>query len=283
TVSGIISRIQPFGAFVDLGGVDGLVHVSELSWDRVEDPQHVVRVGQPVEVVVMEIDQGRDRIALSLRRASPDPMQEALAGVQMGTTVEGKVVRLTNFGAFVNIAPGVDGMIHVSDMAHHHVRHPQEILEVGAAVTTRVVKVDLERRRIGLSLKALGGDPWEDALQRYSKGKNVEAEVLRVERFGVFVKLADGLQALLPAREANLPQGRALAAAFRPGQTVKARVLRVDPREKKIALTCRENLEETSGPRSWKDQADSEEAADVGSFGALLAQALGDKPETGKD
>ena len=235
-----------------------------------------------MEVVILEIDQGRDRIALSLRRASPDPMQEALAGVQMGTTVEGKVVRLTNFGAFVNIAPGVDGMIHVSDMAHHHVRHPKEILSVGDAVTTKVVKVDLERRRIGLSLKAVGGDPWEDARERYAKGTSVEGEVVRIERFGVFVRLNDGLQALLPAKEANLPQNRALAAAFRPGQNIKARILRVDTREKKIALTCRENLESSSGPRTWKDEQ-SDESAEVGSFGALLAQALGDKPEAEED
>ncbi|PKN54818.1 MAG: 30S ribosomal protein S1 [Deltaproteobacteria bacterium HGW-Deltaproteobacteria-14] len=239
-LTGRVRNIQKFGVFVDLGGIDGLVHVSELSWDRVGDPHEAVKMGQEVEVVVLEIDPEKERIALSMRQTQGDPFETAVGGIQVGEIVTGAVVRLTNFGAFVSLAPGVDGLIHVSDLAHARVRHPKEVLNVGDTVKVRVMEMDLERRRIALSLKALAEDPWDAAASKYQPGQAVTGTIESVQVFGVFVTLEPGITALLPASESNTP-GTPLQVAFKPGDTVEAKILRVDSHDRKIAITRRED------------------------------------------
>ncbi|MEZ4269835.1 MAG: S1 RNA-binding domain-containing protein [Myxococcota bacterium] len=301
-MKGVVRSIQKFGVFVDLGGVDGLVPMSELAWSRIDDAHEVVKLGQQVEVVVLEVEEARDRIALSIRRAGGDPFEDAAAGLQVGAVVEGPVVRLTSFGAFVQIAPNVDGMVHVSDLAHHHVKSPREILAVGDTVKVRVLSVDLEQRRVALSLKALADDPWESVAARYAVDATVSGQVVRVEPFGAFIELEPGVTALLPASESGVPQGRPLQSEFKRGQTVEARVLRVDLAGRKLALTRLEEHERQSapsrgrpsdrGPRddrgrggdresrvprqgsvAWKDTEQPAQAG-LGSFGALLQAAL---------
>ncbi len=300
-MKGVVRSIQSFGAFVDLGGVDGLVHVSEMGWSRVNDPHDVVQLGQEVEVVVKEIDEKRGRIALSLRQAQADPYETAVAGLGVGDTVEGTVARLTNFGAFVEIAPGVDGLVHISDMAHHRVRHPKDVVSVGDRVRVQVTNIDLERRRVGLSLKALAEDPWNDIEGRYPVNMTVTGTVESVQPFGVFVTLEPGVTALLPASESGVPQDGDLGRTFRVGTEIEARVLRVEPDARKMALTRREEgavrrsqdsrpgggrggrddrrgprRPRDTGPRSWVDRDEKKDG--VGSFGALLMAALdGDK------
>lgn len=301
---GVVRSIQSFGAFVDLGGVDGLVHVSEMGWSHVNDPHEVVQLGQEVEVVVKEIDEKRGRIALSLRQAQADPYETAVAGMGVGDTVEGTVARLTNFGAFVEIAPGVDGLVHISDMAHHRVRHPKDIVSVGDRVRVQVTNIDLERRRVGLSLKALAADPWDEIDSRYPVNMTVTGTVESVQPFGVFVMLEPGVTALLPASESGVPQDGDLGRTFRTGTEVEARVLRVEPDTRKMALTRREEgavrrsqdsrpgggrggrddrrgprRPRDVGPRSWVDR--DEKKDDVGSFGALLMAALGGDKDKG--
>lgn len=298
---GVVRSIQKFGVFVDLGGVDGLVPMSELAWSRIDDAHEVVKLGQRVEVVVLEVDEARDRIALSLKRAGGDPFEDAAEGLQVGAVVEGPVVRLTSFGAFVQIAPDVDGMVHVSDLAHHHVKSPREILSVGDTVKVRVMAIDLEQRRVALSLKALADDPWESVAARYAVDSTVSGQVVRVEPFGAFIELEPGITALLPASESGVPQGRPLQSEFKRGQTVEARVLRVDTAARKMALTRLEAHERPTGPPrgrpgdrgprddrgrgdrdgrgsrqgsvAWKDTEQPAEAG-LGSFGALLQAAL---------
>lgn len=238
-LEGRVRSIQAFGAFVDLGGVDGLVHVSELSWDRVKHPNEVVEMGQTVEVVVLEVDEKTDRIALSLRKAHGDPWDDLLGAIQVGEAVEGKVARLTAFGAFVTLAPGVDGLIHISDMAHFRVRHPREVLSVGDQVRVKVASIELERRRISLSLKALADDPWDAIASKYAVGSTLTGKVQGIADFGVFVDVEPGVVALLPASESGVPQGRPLGAAFRVGSDVELQVLRVDVDDKKMALSTR--------------------------------------------
>jgi len=309
---GRVRSIQKFGVFVDLGGIDGLVPMSELSWERVGDAHQVVKLGDEVTVKVLEIDPARERIALSIKHAQGDPFEAGVSGVQVGDTVSGTVARLTNFGAFVTIAPAVDGLLHISDMAHHRVRHPKDILSVGDAITVKVTEIDLERRRIGLSLKALAADPWDDAPARYPVGKEVTGKIESVQVFGVFVVLEPGVTALLPASESNTP-GQALNSAFRVGDEVTARILRVEGDERKIALTRREEGAASAGadlrrgggpprgdrrgprggdrggPRpdhqgrgtlAYADRPDRQKGKggkEVGSLGELLLAALGDK------
>ncbi len=249
---GRVRSIQKFGVFVDLGGKDGLVHVSELSWNRVEDPHEVVKLGQEVEVVVLEIDKGpggdvaggagKDKISLSMRKAQEDPFESAAQKLQVGETVNGLVVRLKDFGAFIELAPNVEGLIHISDMAHYRVRHPKDILTVGESVSVKVIEVDVERHRVALSLKALAANPWDDVAARYQVGQVVTGKVESVQEFGVFVALEPGVVALLPASEAKL-EGKPVATEFRVGKDVEARVLRIDVQEKKMALTRRDEEE----------------------------------------
>ena len=313
-VRGTIRSIQKFGAFVDLGGVDGLIHVSELGWARIEDPHQAVSLGDEVEVVVLEVDDKRDRIALSLRKALGDPFEDALEQIQVGSTVEGSVVRLTNFGAFVNLAPDVDGLIHLSDMAHYHVRSAKDVLAKGDTVRVQVTGIDVERRRISLSLKALADDPWDGVAARYQPGHTIKGTVARVQDFGVFVDLEPGVTALLPASESGVPHGQPLGGQFRPGAEIEARVLRVEADDHRIALTMRDESERRApragagggrrdgggrdgggrgrGPggreprqTEWRDQqkkARSDDGKEIGSLGELLLAALGSDDKADK-
>lgn len=281
-MKGVVRSIQAFGVFVDLGGIDGLIHVSELGWGRVTDPNEVVSVDQEVEVVLLEVNLDTDRISLSLKASSDDPFVEAVRGLAVGSIVEGPVVRLTSFGAFMSVSDGIDGLIHVSDMAHYHIKDPGEILAVGDRVRARVTRIDLEDRRIGLSLKALADDPWSDISQRYSVGQSVQGTVSRIASFGVFVDLEEGVTALLPGSQSGT-EGKPLTSAFRVGRQVEARVLRIDGGDRKMALTCLEQEEAlpeaargADGNRTWEDQDASSQDEPVGSFGALLKAALGD-------
>jgi small subunit ribosomal protein S1 len=300
-LQGTVRSIQKFGVFVDLGGVDGLVHMSELSWSRTEDAHELVELGQTVEVEVTEIDTKRDRIGLSIKRATADPFVQTFEGISKGQVLQGVVARLTTFGAFVTIAPGVDGMVHVSDMSHKRIGHPREILNVGDNVEVKVKEIDLERRRVGLSLKAMSEDPWAQAATTYSVGQTVSGKVVSIQDFGVFVEVESGITALLPASESGLPRNKGLSTVYRVGSEVSLQVLRVDIASQKMALSTREaaDLEISSGrprsggggrsegrrggaPRSadarvWMDREVSEpkkEEENVGSLGAALMAAL---------
>ena len=157
-VSGIVTAIRPFGAFVDLGGADGLIHVSELDWRPVKHPADVVRVGDEVEAVVLRLDEDRHRIALSRRRALPNPWQVAAARYTVGTVTQARITRLMDFGAFAEVEPGIEGLIHVSEMAEETIRHPREAVHPGQEVLVQVLRIDPERERMGLSIRRVRGD-----------------------------------------------------------------------------------------------------------------------------
>jgi small subunit ribosomal protein S1 len=152
-VEGTISNIVDFGAFVDLEGMDGLIHISELSWSHVNHPSEVLEIGQKVQVKVLDIDRDRQRISLGLKQTQTDPWQQVLESYQEGDVVEGKVTKVVTFGAFVEILPGVEGLVHISELAQHHVENPREVVSQGDTVNVRILEVDAERRRLSLSLK----------------------------------------------------------------------------------------------------------------------------------
>ncbi len=309
-VKGRVRGLQSFGVFVDLGGKDGLIPMGELAWSRVENASDVVSVGQEVEVLVLEIAKGGDRIGLSLKRAQQNPFETAADKLQAGQVVSGIVRRLETYGAFVELAPHVEGLVHISDMAHYRVRHPKDLLTVGETVRVKVQEVDLERQRVSLSLKALAADPWESVETKYPVGTEVKGVVEKVADFGVFVTLEAGITGLLPGSEAML-SGRGLADEFRVGKEVEARILRVDAGDRKIALTRRDaeeiarmaergndvrarrndtmrEVRENRGPRpdgrrgpattvAYRDEDAGQSGGGVGSFGEALMKALGGK------
>jgi small subunit ribosomal protein S1 len=166
-VEGAISNIVDFGAFVDLDGIDGLIHISELSWSHVNHPSEILNIGDTVPVKVLDIDRERQRISLGLKQTQEDPWQRVLDSYGPGEVLEGKVTKVVAFGAFVEIVPGVEGLVHISELAEHHVESPSEVVEPGAEVRVRILEIDEERRRISLSIKRVdgGGLPLRDALQ----------------------------------------------------------------------------------------------------------------------
>jgi small subunit ribosomal protein S1 len=175
-VTGTISNLVDFGAFVDLEGIDGLIHISELSWNHVDHPSEVVEVGEEVQVKVLEVDRDRERISLGLKQTRKDPWQEIVERVNIGETIKGRVTKLVSFGAFVEVAEGVEGLIHISELADHHVETPDEIVRSGDEVEARIIDVDAKRRRLSLSLRPKKEEREERAEQQDDRSDRAERE-----------------------------------------------------------------------------------------------------------
>ncbi len=247
TVTGTVRTLTDFGAFVDLGGVDGLLHVTDLAWHRVRKPSDVLREGETVEVKILKIDPKARKISLGRKQLIPDPWSLAGEKYKEGQRVKGKVVRLTDFGAFVELEPGVDGMIHISEMSwSKKVRKPADLLKRGEVVETVVLSVDPEKRRIALGLKQALGDPWEEAPQKFPVGAVVEGTVVSLAKFGAFVELTDGVDGMVHigdiTHEKRLDHPKEMLSE---GQKVKAVVLELDAEKRRIRLGMKQ-LEPTS-------------------------------------
>lgn len=274
---GTVRSVTDFGAFVDLGGVDGLVHVTELRHGRVGHPRDVLSVGDVVQVKILELDRKRDRISLSTKQLQDDPWESVADRHPVKGSFEGAVVRKAPFGAFVELEPGLDGLLHVSQL-------PPGMglgeLEEGSTVHGWVKDIDLENRRIGLTMRRLPErDPWTRIEMHYQEGQVVEGVVENGVDFGVFVELEPGLSALIPMSETGLPRDADPRTAFEPGAQVKAKVLSVDPAQRRMSLSIKafkRDLERQEYLQHMgAGQPDTE--AGVTGFGAQLAAALGKK------
>ncbi len=197
-VSGHVTSITNFGAFVDIGGVEGLLHVSDMSWQRAEKPGACVKVGQPLQVKVLKYDQATHRISLGLKQLQPHPWEGVPARYPVGTVVKGRVTTMTNFGAFVELEPGVEGLIHVSELSwKERATKPQDVLKAGEEVTVKVILVDPAREKVSLSLKRMGASPWELARTNHPAGSRLKGPVTHLTPFGAFVMLAEGIEGLV--------------------------------------------------------------------------------------
>jgi small subunit ribosomal protein S1 len=249
-LTGTVRSITDYGVFVDLGGVDGLVHISELGWSSVDKPGDVVEVGQQLTVKVLELEDREDRkgnkttrIALSVKQAQADPWESVQAELQIGQVVSGKVVRIAQFGAFVELKAGVDGLVPLRELSWKHVNRAEDVVKVGQQVSVQVQDVDLARRRISLSLRAAEGDPWNKVADKLTEGQEVSGKVEKVEDFGAFVDLGDGVTALLPRSEMTLGKNETPHSRYKRGQDVTARVLTIQPEQRRIALSLKEGAE----------------------------------------
>lgn len=241
-VFGKVVNLAPYGAFIELEpGVEGLVHVSELSWTkRVAKPSDVLSAGDEVEAVVLSIDQGEQRISLGVRQTEENPWEAAARNYPPGTRVKGQVRNLTNYGAFVGIEEGLDGMIHVSDMSWtRKINHPSEALNKGDEVEAVVLEIDVENQRVSLGLKQLQGDPWEDIEARYHINDVVMGKVTKLTSFGAFVELEEGIDGLVHISQVSDERINKVKDVLSIGQEVTARVIRIDPRERRIGLSIR--------------------------------------------
>ena len=241
-ITGEVVNVMSYGAFVKLEpGVEGLVHISEMSWTScgIGHPSEVVQVGDQVEVVVLGIDEQKHEISLGMKQTQADPWEQVAEKYVPGTTVEGTVRNLTNYGAFVEIEEGVDGLLHISDMSWtRKIGHPNEVLEKGQLVSCQVLSVDKERKRIALGLKQLKDDPWEtDIPAKYGAGDVVSGSVTKLTNFGVFVELEPGLEGLMHISELADHKVDRPEDVVKLGEVVEAKVLRIDRDERKIALS----------------------------------------------
>ncbi len=242
---GVVKTIMPYGAFVDIGGVDGLVHVSDMSWSRVEKPEEFLKEGQTVDVMVVKIDRDERKVGLSMKKVQADPWNDAAAKWPAGDLVTGRVTRLAEFGAFVELEPGVEGLIPMSEMSfERRVRHASEVINAGDMAKVRVLSVDPDARRIGLSLKRVGDDPWVGASVRWPEGSAVEGTVCKIAEFGAFVELAPGVEGLIHISELSNERVRMVSDVVREGDQVKAKVTQVDEEKRRIGLSIRQ-LSET--------------------------------------
>jgi small subunit ribosomal protein S1 len=268
-VSGRVTNLAEYGAFVELEpGVEGLVHVSEMSWTKkVRHPSAVLKVGDAVEAQVLAVDPASRRISLGIRQTGQNPWDTVGERHPVGSVVDGKVRTLTDFGAFVEIEEGIDGLIHVSDLSWtRHVKHPSEVLKKGQATRAVVLQIDAGKRRISLGLKQLGADPWKKAIpERYPVGRDETVIVTRKTEFGLFVQLEQEIEGLIPVSE--IPRD---AGEIKEGETVTARVIKVDRADRKVALSIKAHIR-GSDKESLKEFMQQQQKLDT-TIGALLKE-----------
>lgn len=277
TLQGSVTKLMKFGAFIELApGVEGMAHISELSWSRVEKPEEVVRTGDKVFVKLLKIEkkEGQEvpKISLSIKQTAENPWDSMDSAFKVGDQVTGKVVRLTSFGAFVEIAPGVDGLVHISEMSHvKRVIRPEDMVEVGQEVLVSIKAIDLDAKRVSLSMKDAQGDPWTGASVKYPAGEVMEGVFERREKFGLFIRLEPGVTGLMPASAVREAENQSLYDGLKPGDTVKFLVTQVDEEARRMTLVPPDQKD----PGNWKQFAAKEKSAKpMGTMEAMLREAL---------
>lgn len=236
---GTVRNIQPFGAFVDLGGIDGLVHVSDMTWQRNVKPEQVVQVGQTVRVKILKIERGGERISLGMKQVGPNPWEAVGVNYRAGAIVTGAVTKLAQFGAFVELEPGIEGLIPMAELSWDRVGRPSAVVKTGQQVSVKVLDVDVQRQRISLSLKQMSEDPWVGASGEFAPDSEVEGTVTRTADFGAFVEIKPGVEGMIHISELSDKRVNTVEDVAKPGQTVKAKVLSVDEDKRRISLSIR--------------------------------------------
>jgi small subunit ribosomal protein S1 len=278
-IRGKVVSLTDYGAFVEIEpGIEGLIHVSEMSWTkRVKHPSKVVSIGDEVEAVVLDADEGARKISLGMKQIEPNPWSVIEERYPIGTRVSGEVRNITNFGVFIGLEEGIDGLVHVSDISWtEQIKHPSEKFKKGDVIEAVVLKIDKENEKFSLGIKQLQPNPWEDIQRRYPVGSEVTGEVTNVTDFGAFVKLAEGIEGLVYNADLASERVQNPADVVQVGQTVTALVTRVDPEEQKISLSIRA-LTDRAEREALKRLAAQQSASQATTLGDLLAGKLGRK------
>lgn len=244
-VRGIVKNITDYGAFIDLGGVDGLLHITDMSWGRVKHPSSLLQVGDEIEVKILKFDAEKERVSLGLKQVQPNPWETAATKYLPGTKVAGEVVSVKDYGIFIELPDGLEGLIHVSEMSwSNRPKHPSKIVEVGQKVEAQVLEVDTENKRISLGLKQLQANPWVALEKKFPVGKEVEGTIKSVVEFGAFIDLGEEMDALIHISDVSWTKKNLKSEeVFKTGDKIKARVLSVDPENQKFNLGTKQ-LEE---------------------------------------
>jgi small subunit ribosomal protein S1 len=237
-LEGIVKNITSYGVFIDLGGVDGLIHITDLSWGRITHPEEIVQLDQKINVVILDFDDEKKRIALGLKQLTPHPWDALDPNLKVGDKVKGKVVVMADYGAFVEIAPGIEGLIHVSEMSwSQHLRSAQEFLKVGDEVEAVVLTLDREERKMSLGMKQLKPDPWENIDEKYAVGTQHTATVKNFTNFGIFVEIEEGVDGLIHISDLSWTKKIKHPQEFTSlGAQIEVKVLEVDKENRRLSL-----------------------------------------------
>ncbi|MGO9273257.1 MAG: 30S ribosomal protein S1 [Terriglobia bacterium] len=277
---GRVKNLTEYGAFVDLGGMDGLLHVTDLSWGRANHPSDVVHVGQELTVKVLKYVPDKGRVSLGLKQLSPDPWDHAPSTYRVGDRIFGRVVSLTDYGAFVELEPGVEGLIHISEMTwSKRLKHPSKVLNVGDRVEVAVLEVNSAQRRISLSLRQTLEDPWSTLAQRLPVGSKVQGRVRNLTDFGAFVEIEEGVDGLIHLTDVTWSKRiKDPAEVLKKGQKIEAQVLALDPINRRLSLGLKQlqpDIWETFFSRAQKDDVARGTVLRMASFGAFVELAEG--------
>ncbi|MEI6634569.1 MAG: 30S ribosomal protein S1 [Chlamydiota bacterium] len=245
-VKGRVTNIVAYGAFVELEkGIEGLVHISELSWTRkINHPSEVLGIGDTVEAMVLNTDRDAQKISLGLRQTEVNPWTVVEEKYPVGTVIKGKIRNIVPYGAFIELEEGLEGLIHISDISWtRKLNHPSEVLKRGEAVEAKVLSVDQENKKISLGIKQLRGNPWDEIDRRFSVGDSVSGTISNITGFGLFVELGDGIEGLVHISQVEKRQDEDIKVSYKVGDQVTARILRIDPVERKIGLSIKDHIE----------------------------------------
>ncbi|HEX7479780.1 MAG TPA: 30S ribosomal protein S1 [Polyangiales bacterium] len=244
-VRGTIKNITEYGAFVDLGGIDGLLHITDMSWGRVNHPSEVFKIGDEVTVKVLRYNAETERVSLGLKQTMDDPWEHAKESYPIGKRIRGKVVSLTDYGAFVEMEQGIEGLIHVSEMSWGKPKHPSKVVEIGQVVDCQVLEVDTEAKRISLGLKQLQADPWNQFASKYNPGDIIRGKVRSLTDYGVFVGIEDGVDGMVHKSDLSWTQRiNNPADLYKKGDEVEAIILSINHAEKKVSLGIKQLYED---------------------------------------
>jgi small subunit ribosomal protein S1 len=244
--TGVVKNITDFGAFIDLGGVDGLLHITDMSYGRVSHPSEMVRLGQELQVKILDIDWERERISLGLKQLQEHPWKDVAAKYPVGTRVQGKVVSITNYGAFVELEPGIEGLVHISEMSWtRNVRHPSKIVSIGETIEAVVLKVDESEEKISLGMKQTEQDPWMALPQKYPVGTRLKGKVRNLTSFGAFVEIEPGIDGLIHISDMSWTKRvQHPSEVVKKGDEVEVLILNVDAENKRISLGLKQAQED---------------------------------------
>ncbi len=255
-VPGIVRSMRDFGAFVDIGGIDGLLHVSDIAWFHVNSPSDELHIGQRLQVKILKIDRRSQKVGVGLKQTLPEPWSQVEDRIRVNDTIEGTVTKLKDFGAFVEVLPGVEGLVRISDMSYaQRVRHPSEIVQPGDTVKVLVKNVDVKRKRIGLSLKEALGDPWKTLEQEHPVNSVTTGTVRKIMHFGAFVSIVDGVDGLLHISDiTSTKRLNSPAEVLREGQSVTVKILEVNSEDRKLKVGMKQ-LEPTEAESAMAQMA----------------------------
>ena len=237
-VVGVVKNLTDYGAFVDLGGIDGLLHITDMAWRRIKHPSEVVEVGQELKVKVLKFDRERNRVSLGLKQLGTDPWQDVLNNYPKGTNVKARVTNLTDYGCFAEIADGIEGLVHVSEMDHTNKNiHPSKVVQIGDEIMVQILDIDEERRRISLGIKQTMPNPWEEFDKNHQKGDKVSGTIKSITDFGIFIGLEGGIDGLVHLSDLSWTEsGEEAIRNYNKGDTVEAVILSVDAEANRISL-----------------------------------------------